>query len=124
MKGEIRNVLVIGDNEKVRTMIKLLSTDSKYKTVVIVGESDGAKVFNIPVVKTDDYKKTIGKHKANCVIFANRIMDDEKLKELNSTALRRRVHRLFRSLGKVPADDSVAHIDQVVLPGIGLGVLL
>ena len=81
-RGQTRNVLVIGDDKKGRTMIKLLSTDSKYKPVVIVGESDGAKVFNIPVVKTDDYKKTIGEYKANCVIVANRIIDDEKLKEI------------------------------------------
>ena len=81
-RGQARNVLVIGDDKKGRTMIKLLSTDSKYKPVVIVGETDGAKVFNIPVVKTDDYRKTITDYKANCVIVANRIVDNEKLKEI------------------------------------------
>jgi len=81
-RGKTRNVLVIGDDKKGRTMIKLLSTDSKYKPVVIVGESDGSKVFNIPVVTTDDYRKTIAEYKANCVIVANRIMEDQKLREV------------------------------------------
>lgn len=47
-----------------------------------MGETDGAKVFNIPVVKTDDYRKTIAEYKANCVIVANRIMEDQKLREV------------------------------------------
>lgn len=83
-KGNPRRVMVIGDDVKARSMIKLLLADSKYKPVVIIGWSDGLKIFNVPVVETKDYIGTIREHDVNCVIVASKIDEPEKRKELES----------------------------------------
>ena len=83
-KGNPRRVMVIGDDVKARSMIKLLSTDSKYKPTVIIGWSDGVKVFNVPVIQTKDYVGTIREYDVNCVIIASKIEEAEKRRELEA----------------------------------------
>lgn len=81
-KGNPRRVLVIGDDVKARSMIKLLSTDSKYKPAVIIGKTEGEKVFNVPVIETQDYVGAIKEHGVNCIIIASPIIESKKKKEL------------------------------------------
>ena len=98
-KGKQRNVMLVGDDVKARSMIKLLLADSKYKPVVIVGNashtahtspnededrSSVEKIYNIPVVHTDDFKPIMKEHDINCVIVASKIDEPEKRKELES----------------------------------------
>lgn len=112
-KGKQRNVMLVGDDVKARSMIKLLLADSKYKPVVIVGnashtahdfhnshtahhspnevedevedeakdESSVEKIYNIPVVHTDDFKPIMKEHDINCVIITG---GAEKKEELES----------------------------------------
>lgn len=102
-KGKQRNVMLVGDDVKARSMIKLLLADSKYKPVVIVGnashtaltsldssneamdeakdEGGSEKIYNIPVVHTDDFKPIMKEHDINCVIITG---GAEKKNELES----------------------------------------
>lgn len=83
-KGKTRNVLVIGDDVNGKNMIKLLSTDAKYRPVVIIGKNGEGMIYNIPIIRTEDYRSTIKEHDVNCVIMVTQIMDDDKRNELEA----------------------------------------
>lgn len=83
-KNKTKNVMIVGEELKGRNMIKFLSTDPQYKPAVILGSSSGEHIYNVPVVKNDDYMAVITSYDIGCVIIVSKSYDEDKRKELEN----------------------------------------